>query len=158
VAFELLKAPNLAQTKPPTEEELCILREEVAAGFVTSKPRPRYMSSRRRRLSNPWRVALTTLAAFLEPSDLVRTSFTPADSKASYYGLESQPLIRQIGFKVSRDNPVEHRNNEFMVELYNPFDQDVDANDFTLLLRSKLGEEFNTIIETIRNVGYLCRS
>ena len=27
--FELLKAPNLAQTKPPTEEELCILREEV---------------------------------------------------------------------------------------------------------------------------------
>ena len=27
--FELLKAPNIAQTKPPTEEELCILREEV---------------------------------------------------------------------------------------------------------------------------------
>jgi len=27
--FELLKAPNIAQTKPPTEEELCILRQEV---------------------------------------------------------------------------------------------------------------------------------
>jgi glutaconate CoA-transferase subunit B len=27
--FELLKAPNIAQTKPPTEEELRILREEV---------------------------------------------------------------------------------------------------------------------------------
>ncbi len=45
------------------------------------------MSSRRRRLNSPWSVALTTLAAFLEPSDLVRTSFTPADSRTAAHGL-----------------------------------------------------------------------
>ncbi len=27
--FELLQAPKIVQPKPPTEEELCILREEV---------------------------------------------------------------------------------------------------------------------------------
>src|SRR6185369_7714801 len=53
------------------------------ATFFISKPRPRKISSRKRRLRSASRVAFTTLAAFLEPRDLLRTSFTPADSKTA---------------------------------------------------------------------------
>ena len=41
------------------------------------------MSSRMRRLNNAFSVAFTTLAAFFEPSDLLKMSFTPADSKTA---------------------------------------------------------------------------
>jgi len=73
-------------------------------------------------------------------SDSTPTAFQPAGSSATYYGLEPQPFIRQIGFKISAVNPETQANNEFMVELYNPFDVTIDLRNCLLSLRSQTGK------------------
>lgn len=67
-------------------------------------------------------------------SDTTVSPFKPAGSAVTYYGMEPQPFIRQIGFKISGIDPVNQANNEFMVELHNPYDVDIDLSSFTLFL------------------------
>jgi hypothetical protein len=73
-------------------------------------------------------------------SDTTVTAFKPAGSSVTYYGMEPQPFVRQIGFKVSGTDPVNQANNEFMVELHNPYDADIELSSFTLFLLDSKGE------------------
>ena len=68
------------------------------------------------------------------------TAFKPAGSAVTYYGMEAQPFIRQIGFRISATDPKTQANNEFSVELYNPFDVTIDLKDCLLSLRSQTGQ------------------
>ena len=57
-----------------------------------------------------------------------------AVADVNYYGLEPQPFIRQIGFKISASDPGIQGNNEFMVELCNPFGIAIDLSKCVLSL------------------------
>ncbi len=75
---------------------------------------------------------------FSDP-DLWVTSFRDPRGKM-YYGVEPQPFISEIAFKISGDTgvdaPTDSGNNSFAVELYNPFDVDIPLAGFKLELRN----------------------
>jgi DNA uptake protein ComE-like DNA-binding protein len=53
----------------------------------------------------------------------------------TYYGLEAQPFISEIAFSISGTGADDSANNEFAVELYNPFDVDIPLGNFRLEIR-----------------------
>jgi len=56
-----------------------------------------------------------------------------------YYGFEAQPFISEIAFSVSETDANNSTNNEFAIELYNPFDVDIPLGNFRLELRRQDG-------------------
>ena len=80
----------------------------------------------------------------LVDSDSDAGAFKPAGSTVTYYGLEPQPFIRQIGFKISAVDPTNHLNNEFTVELYNPFEISIDLGNVRLSLRDQKMQDPST--------------
>jgi len=72
--------------------------------------------------------------------DINITAFTPPGPNAvTYYGYEPHPFISEIGFQISRTDPTNSRNNDFAVELANPFDVDMPLSSFYLELRRSDG-------------------
>jgi len=81
----------------------------------------------------------------LVDSDSKPTAFKPPGSTVTYYGLEPQPFIRQIGFKISAADPTSDLNNEFGVELYNPFEVSIDLGNVHLYLRDQKPQPSNNV-------------
>jgi hypothetical protein len=92
-------------------------------------------------------VAAQLVANILDFTDVdsTPTAFEPNGSSVTYYGLEPQPFIRQIGFKIAAKDPDNHLNNEFMVELHNPYDVDIDLSSFILHLLDPAGKRSSFI-------------
>jgi len=67
-----------------------------------------------------------------------------------YYGFEAQPFISEIAFSVSETDANNSANNEFAIELYNPFDVDILLGNFKLELRRQDGG----VVSTINLAGY----
>jgi len=67
-----------------------------------------------------------------------------------YYGFEAQPFVSEIAFSVSQTDANNSTNNEFAIELYNPFDVDILLGNFRLELRRQDG----TVVSTINLTGY----
>jgi len=72
-------------------------------------------------------------------NDSNATSLRPIGSAVTYWGLEPQPFIRQIGFTISSVDPTRQGNNEFVVELYNPFTVPIDLGNCVLALVGQKG-------------------
>jgi hypothetical protein len=68
----------------------------------------------------------------------------------TYYGLEAQPFISEIAFSISEAGADDSANNEFAVELYNPFDVDIPLGNFRIELR----DPNNTVVASINLTGY----
>ncbi|GAF83632.1 unnamed protein product, partial [marine sediment metagenome] len=62
------------------------------------------------------------------------TVFEPNDPNNlnTYYGFDAQPFITEVAIKTDPFPESEH--NYFAVELYNPFDEIIDLNDFKLVV------------------------
>lgn len=58
----------------------------------------------------------------------------------SYYGFEVQPFISDIAFKISSTGADVATNNDFAVELYNPFNVDIPLSEFRLEFHDQDGE------------------
>lgn len=67
-----------------------------------------------------------------------------------YYGFEAQPFISEIAFSISQTDANNSTNNEFAIELYNPFDIDILLGNFRLELRRQNG----SVVSTINLTGY----
>jgi len=67
-----------------------------------------------------------------------------------YYGFEAQPFISEIAFSVSETDANNSTNNEFAIELYNPFDIDIPLGRFRLELRRQDG----SVVSAINLAGY----
>ena len=67
-----------------------------------------------------------------------------------YYGFEAQPFISEIAFSISQTDANNSTNNEFAIELYNPFDIDILLGNFRLELRRQDGQ----VVSTINLAGY----
>ena len=67
-----------------------------------------------------------------------------ADSR-TFYGFEAQPFISEIGFQISSAGADAPANNDFAIELYNPFDIDIPLSDFRLELRNQSDEVVSTV-------------
>ncbi len=70
---------------------------------------------------------------------------TLATDSRTFYGFEAQPFISEIGFQISSAGADAPGNNDFAIELYNPFDIDIPLSDFRLELRNQSDEVVNTI-------------
>lgn len=68
----------------------------------------------------------------------------------TYYGFEAYPFISEIAFSISGTGADNSANNEFAIELYNPFDVDVPLGNFKLELR----DPNNAVVATINLAGY----
>jgi hypothetical protein len=68
----------------------------------------------------------------------------------TYYGFEAQPFISEIAFRVSGTGADDSKNNDFAIELYNPFNVDIPLGNFRLELRRSSGD----IVNTINLAGY----
>ncbi len=68
----------------------------------------------------------------------------------TYYGFEAQPFISEIAFSISETDANNSANNEFAIELYNPFDVDIPLGNFRLELRRQNGD----VASTINLAGY----
>ncbi|MHC4104753.1 MAG: ComEA family DNA-binding protein, partial [Planctomycetota bacterium] len=53
----------------------------------------------------------------------------------TYYGFEAQPFISEIAFSISGTDADNSANNEFAIELFNPFDVDIPLGNFRLEIR-----------------------
>ncbi|MCP4259016.1 MAG: hypothetical protein GY774_16145 [Planctomycetes bacterium] len=53
----------------------------------------------------------------------------------TYYGFEAQPFISEIAFSISGTDADDSANNEFAIELFNPFDVDILLGNFKLEIR-----------------------
>jgi hypothetical protein len=71
-------------------------------------------------------------------------TYLPIGSE-TYYGFEAQPFISEIAFSISGTGADDSTNNEFAIELYNPFDVDIPLGDFRLELRNTNGDVAATI-------------
>jgi hypothetical protein len=69
-------------------------------------------------------------------------------TNAWHYGFEAQPFISEIGIGISETAPDDPLNNDFAIELYNPFDVDIPLSDFKLELRREDGDVVSTIYLT----------
>ena len=76
-------------------------------------------------------------------------TYLPIGSK-TYYGFEAQPFISEIAFSISGTGADDSANNEFAIELYNPFDVDILLSNFQLEIRRPNGE----VVTTINLSGY----
>ena len=70
--------------------------------------------------------------------------------QTTYYGFEAQPFISEIAFSVSETDANNSANNEFAIELYNPFDVDILLGNFRLELRRQNGD----VVSKINLPGY----
>src|SRR5262245_34747995 len=77
----------------------------VAGRGLTATPRARKMSSRDRRRSRAERVALATLAALLEPRDLLRTFRMPAASRTARTVLPAMTPVPSLAGRKSTRAP-----------------------------------------------------
>ena len=68
----------------------------------------------------------------------------------TYYGFEAQPFISEIAFSITGEGADDSANNEFAIELYNPFDIDIPLGNFRLELRRPNGD----VEATINLAGY----
>jgi DNA uptake protein ComE-like DNA-binding protein len=75
----------------------------------------------------------------LVDADSNSTGLQPLGSAVTYWGLEPNPFIRQIGFVISAVDPTRLANNEFIVELYNPFTTPISLDGCLLALIGKKG-------------------
>ncbi len=71
-------------------------------------------------------------------------TYLPVGQK-TYYGFEAQPFINEIAFSISETDANNTTNNEFAIELYNPFDVDIPLGNFRLELRRQNGQVVNAI-------------
>jgi DNA uptake protein ComE-like DNA-binding protein len=69
----------------------------------------------------------------------------------TYYGFEAQPFISEIAFSISGTGADDSANNEFTIELYNPFDVDILLGNFRLELRDPNG----VVAASINLAGYV---
>lgn len=67
-----------------------------------------------------------------------------------YYGFEAQPFISEMAFSISGADADDSANNEFAIELYNPFDVDIPLGNFKLEIRNPNGD----VVGTINLAGY----
>lgn len=75
----------------------------------------------------------------------------PLPDGSIYYGLEVQPFISDIAFKISSTRANISTNNHFAIELYNPFDALIPLSSFRLEIRRHSGE----VVGTINLDGYV---
>ncbi len=68
----------------------------------------------------------------------------------TYYGFEAQPFISEIAFSISGTGADDSANNEFAVELYNPFDVDILLGNFRLEIR----DSNDNVAAAINLAGY----
>jgi DNA uptake protein ComE-like DNA-binding protein len=76
-------------------------------------------------------------------------TYLPIGSE-TYYGFEAQPFISEIAFSISGTDADNSANNEFAIELYNPFDVDIPLGNFRLEIRNPNGD----VVGTINLAGY----
>lgn len=76
-------------------------------------------------------------------------TYVPIGSK-TYYGFEAQPFISEIAFRISGSGADNSANNEFAIELYNPFDVDIPLGNFKLEIRDPNGN----VVTAINLSGY----
>jgi hypothetical protein len=76
-------------------------------------------------------------------------TYLPIGSK-TYYGFEAQPFISEMAFSISGSDTDDSANNEFAIELYNPFDVDIPLGNFQLEIRDPNGN----VVGTINLSGY----
>ncbi|MBC8471166.1 MAG: helix-hairpin-helix domain-containing protein [Planctomycetes bacterium] len=76
-------------------------------------------------------------------------TYLPIGSK-TYYGFEAQPFISEIAFRISGSGADNSANNEFAIELYNPFDVDIPLGNFKLEIRDPNGN----VVTAINLSGY----
>jgi DNA uptake protein ComE-like DNA-binding protein len=76
-------------------------------------------------------------------------TYLPIGSE-TYYGFEAQPFISEIAFSISGTGSDDSANNEFAIELYNPFDVDIPLGNFRLEIRNSNGD----VVATINLAGY----
>ena len=72
----------------------------------------------------------------------------------TYYGFEAQPFVSEIGLKISKSSPDTAANNDFAIELYNPFEVDIPLRDFKL----ELYDSNNVVENSINMPGYMLRA
>jgi hypothetical protein len=70
--------------------------------------------------------------------------------QTTYYGFEAQPFISEIAFSISQTDANNSTNNEFAIELYNPFEIDIPLGNFRLELRRQNGQ----LVSAINLAGY----
>jgi hypothetical protein len=76
-------------------------------------------------------------------------TYLPIGSR-TYYGFEAQPFISEIAFSISGTGADDSANNEFAIELYNPFDVDIPLGNFRLELR----DSNSVVAASINLAGY----
>ena len=76
-------------------------------------------------------------------------TYLPIGSR-TYYGFEAQPFISEIAFSISGSDADNSANNEFAIELYNPFDVDIPLGSFRLEIR----DPNDNVAATINLAGY----
>lgn len=76
-------------------------------------------------------------------------TFLQTENK-TYYGFEAQPFISEVAFSISGTGADDSANNEFAIELFNPFDIDIPLGNFRLEIR----DPNNDIVATINLSGY----
>ena len=72
----------------------------------------------------------------------------------TYYGLEVQPFISEIGFKISDSEPDDSDKNFFAVELYNPFNIDIPLSSFKI----ELYDSNDNIFESVSMPNYIIKA
>jgi DNA uptake protein ComE-like DNA-binding protein len=72
----------------------------------------------------------------------------------NYYGFESQPFISEIGFKISDSSASTSANNNFAIELYNPFKSDILLSNFQI----ELCDSNDNVANTVNMPGYILRA
>ena len=76
-------------------------------------------------------------------------TYLPIGSE-TYYGFEAQPFISEMAFSISGTGADDSANNEFAIELYNPFDVDIPLGNFRLEIRDPSGD----VVTAINLSGY----
>ena len=80
---------------------------------------------------------LTANIIDLRDEDSEITVFRRNPALDTYYGLEAQPFISDLAFKISESGANINSANYFAVELYNPFSVDVPLESYRLVLRNQ---------------------
>ena len=85
-----------------------------------------------------------------DPPDQGPTMTQLAVGSETYYGFEPQPFISSVSFAIDPNAPEEPNNNDFTIELYNPYDIAVSLKDCRFEFLDESGRERYPIELTTR--------
>jgi len=122
--------------------DVSLLYEAINAGLLDAEPN--FM------VVNPAGLAAQLAVNIADHRDYDTEVTCLPVGQTMYYGFEAQPFISEIAFSISQTDANNSTNNEFAIELYNPFDVDILLGNFRLELRRQDG----SVVSTINLTGY----